>query len=107
METRFRRFRKPNPTCAFFMWLTRRDRHDPGTGEMKWDEIYKAIGKTGYAGYVATGNISRARRRSGQLNQGGHADAQRINSVSAGLAHIRIDNGKITRCSSSSLTSPR
>jgi hydroxypyruvate isomerase len=28
-------------------------RHDPGTGEMKWDDIYKAIGKTSYAGYIA------------------------------------------------------
>jgi hydroxypyruvate isomerase len=28
-------------------------RHDPGTGEMKWDDIYKAIGKTTYAGYIA------------------------------------------------------
>jgi hydroxypyruvate isomerase len=27
-------------------------RHDPGTGQMKWDDIYKAIGKSGYAGYV-------------------------------------------------------
>jgi hydroxypyruvate isomerase len=28
-------------------------RHDPGTGQMKWDEIYKAIAKTGYSGYIA------------------------------------------------------
>ena len=28
-------------------------RHDPGTGQMKWDEIYKAIAKSGYAGYIA------------------------------------------------------
>jgi hydroxypyruvate isomerase len=28
-------------------------RHDPGTGEMKWDDIYRAIGKTEYAGYIA------------------------------------------------------
>jgi hydroxypyruvate isomerase len=27
-------------------------RHDPGTGKMKWDDIYKAIGKSGYAGYL-------------------------------------------------------
>lgn len=27
-------------------------RHDPGTGEMKWAEIYKAIGKTTYSGYI-------------------------------------------------------
>jgi hydroxypyruvate isomerase len=28
-------------------------RHDPGTGEMKWPELYTAIGKSTYAGYVA------------------------------------------------------
>jgi hydroxypyruvate isomerase len=28
-------------------------RHDPGTGEMKWDDIYRAIGKAQYAGYIA------------------------------------------------------
>ncbi len=28
-------------------------RQDPGTGDMKWDDIYKAIGKTTYAGYIA------------------------------------------------------
>lgn len=28
-------------------------RHDPGTGEMKWDDIYRAIGKSGYEGYIA------------------------------------------------------
>jgi hydroxypyruvate isomerase len=28
-------------------------RHDPGTGEMKWDDIYRAIGKSEYAGYMA------------------------------------------------------
>jgi hydroxypyruvate isomerase len=27
-------------------------RHDPGTGKMKWSEIYKAIGKSGYSGYL-------------------------------------------------------
>jgi hydroxypyruvate isomerase len=27
-------------------------RHDPGTGKMKWDDIYKAIGKSGYSGYL-------------------------------------------------------
>ncbi len=27
-------------------------RHDPGTGEMKWDDIYKAIAKTNYSGYI-------------------------------------------------------
>jgi hydroxypyruvate isomerase len=28
-------------------------RHDPGTGQMKWDDIYRAIGKSEYAGYMA------------------------------------------------------
>lgn len=28
-------------------------RHDPGTGEMKWDDIYRAIGKSEYTGYMA------------------------------------------------------
>jgi hydroxypyruvate isomerase len=28
-------------------------RHDPGTGEMKWDDIYRAIGQADYAGYIA------------------------------------------------------
>lgn len=28
-------------------------RHDPGTGKMKWDDIYRAIGRTGYSGYIA------------------------------------------------------
>jgi hydroxypyruvate isomerase len=27
-------------------------RHDPGSAEMKWDDIYKAIGKSGYSGYI-------------------------------------------------------
>jgi hydroxypyruvate isomerase len=28
-------------------------RHDPGTGEMPWNEIYRTIGELGYSGYVA------------------------------------------------------
>ena len=27
-------------------------RHDPGTGAMKWRDLYQAIGKSGYAGYL-------------------------------------------------------
>lgn len=27
-------------------------RHDPGTGAMKWGDIYKSIGKSGYSGYL-------------------------------------------------------
>ena len=28
-------------------------RHDPGTGEMPWDEISRTIRNSGYSGYVA------------------------------------------------------
>lgn len=28
-------------------------RHDPGTGQMKWADLYTAIGKSGYSNYVA------------------------------------------------------
>ena len=28
-------------------------RHDPGTGEMKWADLYTAIGKSTYGGYIA------------------------------------------------------
>jgi hydroxypyruvate isomerase len=28
-------------------------RHDPGTGEMPWDEIYRTIGELGYSGHIA------------------------------------------------------
>jgi len=28
-------------------------RHDPGTGQMKWAELYTAIGRSPYAGYIA------------------------------------------------------
>jgi hydroxypyruvate isomerase len=41
------------PQVAVFHVADAPGRHDPGTGEMKWDDIYKAIGKTGYAGYIA------------------------------------------------------
>ena len=34
-------------------------RNDPGTGSMKWDEIYKAIGKTDYSGYIAMEYVSK------------------------------------------------
>ena len=41
------------PYVAVFHVADQPGRHDPGTGEVKWDDIYKAIGKTGYAGYIA------------------------------------------------------
>ncbi len=40
------------PYVAVFHVADAPGRHDPGTGEMKWADIYKAIGKTGYSGYV-------------------------------------------------------
>ncbi len=41
------------PYVVVFHVADQPGRHDPGTGDMKWDDIYKAIGKTGYAGYIA------------------------------------------------------
>ncbi len=41
------------PYVAVFHVADQPGRHDPGTGDMKWDDIYKAIGKTNYAGYIA------------------------------------------------------
>ncbi len=41
------------PYVAVFHVADAPGRHDPGTGEMKWDDIYKAIGKSGYTGYIA------------------------------------------------------
>jgi hydroxypyruvate isomerase len=41
------------PQVAVFHVADAPGRHDPGTGDMKWDDIYKAIGKTNYAGYIA------------------------------------------------------
>ena len=41
------------PYVAVFHVADQPGRHDPGTGNMKWDDIYKAIGKTGYSGYIA------------------------------------------------------
>ncbi|MGA8028963.1 MAG: TIM barrel protein [Bryobacteraceae bacterium] len=40
------------PYVAVFHVADAPGRHDPGTGKMKWVEIYKAIGKSGYSGYV-------------------------------------------------------
>ncbi len=40
------------PYVAVFHVADAPGRHDPGTGKMKWDDIYKAIGKSGYSGYV-------------------------------------------------------
>ncbi len=41
------------PYVAVFHVADEPGRHDPGTGHMKWDDIYKAIGKTNYGGYIA------------------------------------------------------
>lgn len=41
------------PYVAVFHVADAPGRHDPGTGAMKWDDIYKAIGKSGYSGYIA------------------------------------------------------
>jgi hydroxypyruvate isomerase len=41
------------PYVAIFHVADAPGRHDPGTGEMKWDDIYKAIGKANYSGYIA------------------------------------------------------
>ncbi len=40
------------PFVAVFHVADAPGRHDPGTGKMKWDDIYKAIGKTAYSGYI-------------------------------------------------------
>jgi len=40
------------PYVAVFHVADSPGRHDPGTGEMKYTEIYKAIQKTGFGGYV-------------------------------------------------------
>jgi hydroxypyruvate isomerase len=41
------------PYVAVFHVADAPGRHDPGTGDMKWDEIYKAIGKANFSGYIA------------------------------------------------------
>jgi len=41
------------PYVAVFHVADAPGRHDPGTGKMPWDEIYKTIGKAAYAGYIA------------------------------------------------------
>jgi hydroxypyruvate isomerase len=40
------------PLVAVFHVADNPGRNDPGTGEMAWPNIYKAIRKTGYSGYV-------------------------------------------------------
>lgn len=45
--------RKAEPYVRVFHVADAPGRHDPGTGEMKWNDIYKAIGKTTYSGYIA------------------------------------------------------
>ncbi|MCU0247509.1 MAG: TIM barrel protein, partial [Bryobacter sp.] len=38
-------------TCVFHV-ADNPGRHEPGTGEMHWPNIYKAIAKTGYDKYI-------------------------------------------------------
>ena len=40
------------PYVAVFHVADAPGRHDPGTGQMKWPDIYKAIAKTEYTGYI-------------------------------------------------------
>jgi hydroxypyruvate isomerase len=40
------------PLTAVYHVADNPGRHDPGTGEMNYGSIYKAIQKTGYAGYI-------------------------------------------------------
>ena len=41
------------PYTAVFHVADNPGRHDPGTGEIQYRNVYKAIQKTGFAGYVA------------------------------------------------------
>jgi hydroxypyruvate isomerase len=45
--------KEAEPYVAVYHVADAPGRHDPGTGEMKWTELYTAIGKSTYAGYIA------------------------------------------------------
>jgi hydroxypyruvate isomerase len=45
--------KEAEPYVAVYHVADAPGRHDPGTGEMKWAELYTAIGKSTYAGYIA------------------------------------------------------
>ena len=45
--------KETEPYVAVYHVADAPGRHDPGTGEMKWADLYTAIGKSSYAGYVA------------------------------------------------------
>jgi hydroxypyruvate isomerase len=45
--------KEAEPYVAVYHVADAPGRHDPGTGEMKWTDLYTAIGKSSYAGYVA------------------------------------------------------
>jgi hydroxypyruvate isomerase len=45
--------KEAEPYVAVYHVADAPGRHDPGTGEMKWIDLYTAIGKSSYAGYVA------------------------------------------------------
>ena len=46
------------PYTAVYRVADAPGRHDPGTGKMKWNDIYKAIGKSGYSGYLTLEYLS-------------------------------------------------
>jgi len=45
--------KEAEPYVAVYHVADAPGRHDPGTGEMKWTDLYTAIGKSTYAGYIA------------------------------------------------------
>jgi hydroxypyruvate isomerase len=45
--------KEAEPYVAVYHVADAPGRHDPGTGEMKWIDLYTAIGKSTYAGYIA------------------------------------------------------
>jgi hydroxypyruvate isomerase len=45
--------KEAEPYVAVYHVADAPGRHDPGTGDMKWADLYTAIGKSTYAGYVA------------------------------------------------------
>jgi hydroxypyruvate isomerase len=45
--------KEAEPSVAVYHVADAPGRHDPGTGEMKWVDLYTAIGQSTYSGYVA------------------------------------------------------
>lgn len=48
------------PYVAVYHVADEPGRNDPGTGHMRWDDIYKAIGKTSYSGYITLEYLPKA-----------------------------------------------